>query len=456
MKCRVKKHLLFLLCFLNYLQNVQAQKAPTTLKKLLQFAETNYPLLKSKAFDLQAAQRNVDATKNTLIPSLDASYQLNYATYNNITGMAYPQFLVPISGPTSSQNNMSGVFGSAASLLLNWQPLTFGQRQSQVDFAKAGVQYSAADAQNEIFKHKVNVIGAYLDVLMWAELVKLYEANVKRLEASASEVKTLVTTGIKPGVDSSLLKAEVSRAKIDLLSSRKFNDQALIALSQLLATDSLPLLNDTSYFYKLPVSSVLTDTSKNPLLYLYNSAIELSNAHKKVLAKTAMPVFGAWGNTYARGSGVSYNGAVKSTDGLGWQRYNYGLGVQLSVPILQFARIKPQLQQEDFFIKSNEEKLNEVSLQLRKQNQLADTVLSNAFAVAKETPLFYESAAVSYRALFSRYQSGLANFADLMQAQYALIKAETDNKVAYMGVWKALLYKAAVSGNLDLFLTQVN
>jgi hypothetical protein len=56
----------------------------------------------------------------------------------------------------------------------------------------------------------------------------------------------------------------------------------------------------------------------------------------------------------------------------------------------------------------------------------------------------------------SRYGSGLANFADLMQAQYALVKAAADNKAAYMAVWKALLYKAAVNGDLNLFLNQVN
>ncbi len=450
------KNLFQVLFSLFLIHNVQAQQLPGhSLKELLQLAETNYPLLKSKTWEVEAAQKSVDAGKNTLIPSLDASYQLNYATYNNITGMAWPQFLVPISGPPSSSNDMSGVFGSATSLILNWQPLTFGQRQSQVDFAKAGLQYANADAQNEIFKHKIKVINAYLDVLTATELVKVYEENLKRTEAGFAVIRTLVTTGIKPGVDSALLKAEVSRSKVELLNSKKFKEQTLIMLSQLLATDNLPALTDSSYFSKLPLTYTVVDTVKNPLLSLYTSSIELSSARKKVLSKTTMPTLGVWGSTYARGSGISNNGAVKSTDGLGFQRYNYGLGLQLSVPILQFARIKPQLQQQNFIIKSNEEKLNEISLQLKKQNQLADTTLSNALAVVKETPLYYESAAFSYRALLSRYQSGLANFADLLQAQYALIKAETDNKTAYMGIWKALLYKAAVTGDLNLFLNLV-
>jgi outer membrane protein TolC len=434
-------------------QNASPNK---NLKELLQLAETNYPLLKSKALDVQAAQKSIDISKSTIIPSLDASYQIDYATYNNITGMAYPQFLIPISGPPASSNNMSGVFGNATSLILNWQPVTFGQRQSQVDFANAGFQYATADAANEIFCHKIKVINAYLDVLTVAELEKVYEENLRRTEASLSMIKTLVITGIKPGVDSALLKAEVSKAKVDLLNSQKNKDQSLIILSQLVAADVPTVFKDSSYFSKLPTVMINADSVQNPLLSLYKSTIDLSKARKNVLSKTTMPTLGTWSTVYARGSGVKYNGTVKTTDGLGLQRINYGLGLQLSVPLLQSARIKPQLQQQDFVIKSNEEKLNEISLQLKKQNELADNTLSNALAVVKETPLFYESAAFAYRALLSRYQSGLANFADLMQAQYGLIKAETENKTAYMGVWKALLFKAAVTGGINLFLTQVN
>jgi outer membrane protein len=434
----------------------QEKIPPSTLHELLQMAETNYPLLKSKALDIQSAQKGIDISKSTIIPSLDASYQINYATYNNITGMAYPQFLIPISGPPSTSNNMAGVFGSAASLLMNWQSVTFGQRQSQVDFAKAGLQYAMADATNEVFRHKIKVIDAYLDLLMAIELEKVFEEDLKSTEANLSMIKTLVVTGIKPGVDSALLKAEVSKAKVDLLNSRKYKDQTSIILSQLLAIDSLSVIADTSYFTKLPIAYLASDSVKNPMINLFSSSIELSKARKKVIGKTTMPMLAAWGNAYARGSGAFYNGTVKASEGLGLQRYNYGLGLQLSIPILQFARIKPQLLQQEFVIESNQEKLNEVSLQLRKQNQLAESTLNNSLEIVKETPLFYESAAFSYKALQSRYQSGLANFADLIQAQYALIKAETDNKTAYMAVWKALLYKAAVAGDLNLFLNQAN
>jgi outer membrane protein TolC len=436
--------------------NVCAQKEPVTFQQMLQMAETNYPLLKSKMLEVQAAQKGVNANISTLIPSLDASYQINYSTYNNIIGMAYPQFLVPISGPPSTGNNMNPVYGSAASLLFNWQPITFGQRNAQVDFAKAGLQYASADAQNEIFQHKIKVINAYLDLLTANELVKVYENNLKRTEVNLLAVQSLVISGIRPGVDTSVFKAEVSKSTIELLNSKKNKEQSHIYLTQLLASDIPLSFFDTLFFTRLPVSLPQMDSVKHPLVNLYKSSYEIGLARKKVLAKTMLPILGIWGTTYARGSGILYNGTEKPADGLGFQRYNYGIGIQLSIPLLQSIKIRSQLQQQAFLIQSNQEKLNEIELQLKKQNELADTIVNSAFAVVKESPLYLESAIFSYKALQSRYQSGLANIADLMQAQYALIKAETDNKLAYMNVWKAFLYKAAVNGNLNVFINQVN
>ncbi len=444
---------LLLLSFQTFAQN---NLKSTSLHDLLKQAETNYPLLKSKILDEQAAQKGIEASRSTFIPTLDASYQINKATYNNITGMVYPQFIIPISGPPSSGNNMTGVYGSAASLLLNWQPFTFGQRKAQVDFSRAAFQYSSADAENEIFQHKVRVINAYLDVLLAAELVKTYEGNYMRAETNFTLAKTLVSNGIRPGVDSSLFRAEFSRAKIELLNSRKLKQQAVIQLSELLASDMDIAVNDSSYFIKLPSVQGSPDSIRNPLYSLYSSNTEVSKARREILNRTMLPTLGVWGTTYARGSGVQFGGTVNSNEGLSLQRYNWGVGLQLSIPLLQFARIRPQLQQQEYLIRSNTEKLNNISLQLRKQLQIADTALNSAFAVAKESPVLFESASYSYTSLLSRYKSGLANYAELIEAQYVLIKAETENKTDYMGVWRALLYKAAVEGDLDLFLKQVN
>lgn len=66
-------------------------------------AEKNYPSIAAKKAQTQAAPKEIEIQKNTIIPTLDAAYQADYATYNNITGMAFPQYIIPISRPPSTK-----------------------------------------------------------------------------------------------------------------------------------------------------------------------------------------------------------------------------------------------------------------------------------------------------------------------------------------------------------------
>ncbi|AYB29146.1 TolC family protein [Chryseolinea soli] len=426
-----------------------------TLHELLKQAEANYPLLKAKSLEVQAGQNNIATVKSSALPSLDAAYQVNYATYNNITGMAMPQYFVPISGPPSSDNTSSGVFGSVGSLLLKWEPFTFGQRSSRIDLAKTGVQYNEADARNEIFKHQVTVINTYLDVLMAHELMKVYSKNLERSKENLRAVRTLTVSGLHPGVDTALFHGEVSRARIELLNHQKYLETQQATLSELLASDAPGYTPDSSYFHKLPSHSGDTLASGHPLLSLSESKLQIRRQQQTSIRRTLNPNLSVWATGYARGSGIRYDGVVNSSDGLSFSRYNYGAGLQLSVPLLRFLEVRPQLRQQSALISAEEERLSQVKLELNKQNKVADLTFRNALEVAKESPVFYRSAEFSFRALTTRYNSGLTNYADLIQAQYSLVKAETELKQSYLEAWKALLYKAAVQGDIAIFLNQV-
>jgi outer membrane protein TolC len=434
----------------------QQNNKPSSLHQLLQEAEENYPFLKAKKLSVETAKTGVEISTRSSLPSLDAAYQVNYATHNNISGMATAQYFVPISGPPSASNNYSPVFGTVTGLLFNWQPVTFGQRESQIAYSQAGVGYARADAANEILQHKIRLANLYLDVLTITELEKLSTENILRTEANVSVAKTLVVSGIKPGVDTALFSSELSKARIDLYNNQKSKEQAMIGLQQLAAITERVSIIDSSFFYRLPLNTVVADSITHPLLSLYRSSVDLDKAKKNTIAKTSSPSLGVWSTAYGRGSGVQYDGSVKTLDGLGLQRFNYGVGVQLSMPLLQSSKIKPQLKQQDFQIKADEEKWKDINQQLGSQLQTAEITFRYAMQVVKESATLVSSSAYAYDAIVSRYTAGLANYADVIQAQYNLVKAKTDQKTSYMAVWKALLYKAAVTGDLNLFLNQVN
>ena len=136
-------------------------------------------------------------------------------------------------------------------------------------------------------------------------------------------------------------------------------------------------------------------------------------------------------------------------------RYNYGAGLVVSMPLLQIMRTQYQLRAQHAQIQASWERLNAVTLQLNQQRQLAQVTLVNALKVAGESPAFFDASHYAYKGLLSRYNSGLLSYTDFVQAQYALVRSEADLRKAYVEAWKALLYLAAVNGDLNLFINQL-
>jgi outer membrane protein len=427
-----------------------------SLKELLDKAKVNYPLLKAKRLESVAMEDQVRFAKSAAIPSLDAGYQVNYATYNNITGMATSEHFVPISGPPSSTNSDKAVYGSAGGLLMNWDLFTFGQRKAKVSSATASLDYQMADEHNEVFQHLVRTANAYFDLLIANEMVKVYQKNLARSYDNLRIVRSLSKSGLRPGVDTALFQAELARARIDLLNHERLLRTHELQLSELLGDNAVSRVQiDTSYFARLPTKADTASSIQHPLARLSTSKLKIAEYERAISRRSLYPTLSLWGTAYARGSGIRYDGYVNSTDGLSFSRYNYGAGLVLNVPLLQFTRTQYQIRSQNAQVRAQQEHLNATNLQLNKQQQLAALTLTNSLKVANESPALFEASKYAYNALLSRYNSGLINYIELIQAQYGLVQSEADLKRSYLEAWKALLYVAAVNGDLNIFVNQL-
>jgi outer membrane protein TolC len=161
-----------------------------------------------------------------------------------------------------------------------------------------------------------------------------------------------------------------------------------------------------------------------------------------------------WGTGFGRGSGFQQNGTIKTWDGLGLSRYNYGAGVQLAFPIMKYGEVKKQLHEQDFLSKAAAERIEEDKAALLTQLHIANTTFENSMTIAVETEQQLKSGQYAFTAMQVRYNTGLVNFADLIQTQYNLLKAELDVKKAFWDAWKALLLQAAVQGDETIFLNE--
>jgi outer membrane protein len=445
-----------LFIYLFFPDRALAQQSKSYLDSLLKTAELNYPLIKAKKLNTQALQSVVKYKQNGIIPSLNASYQVDYATANNITGMIYPQYITPISGPPSKNNDYSGVPGSAAALNLQWEPITFGQRSSEVELAKGRLQYGKADEELTLFQQQVYVVNAWLNYTLINDLIKVYQSDIDRSAFNLKQAQSLVASGLRPGTDSSSFSSEYIRAKIQMIAFERQRDSTLIVLKELVG-GKLPagLVVDSSLFKNLPVLT-LADTSlmDHPEVQLGKANVTTNELALKSLKKSIMPRLTFWSTGYGRGSGIGADGAVNSSDGWRFERYNYGIGAQVSFPILEVFRQKPLWKQQELVTVASREQLSQTELHLNAQKEIAESTFQKALQSAQLAPQQFKSALYSYNAIESRYKSGLINYYDVIQSQQLVFRSEADVRIAYYNAWKSLLNKAAYYGNLNLFLNQ--
>ena len=425
------------------------------LDSLLNTATRNYPLVKAKHLQTQGLQYAVKLQQNSIIPSLNASYQLDYATSNNITGMIYPQYIMPISGPPSKSNDYAGTPGSAIALNLYWEPYTFGQRQAAVELAKGRLQSGKADETLTIFQHRVFVINAWLNYLLTADLVKVYQSNIDRDAYHLKQSQAVVSSGLRPGTDSSTFHAELAKAQIQLIAIERQRDSCLIVLKELVG-GTLPgkPIADSAMFKSLPIDLPEIENVEHPEIALQKTNVLNNELSLKTYKSSLLPKLTIWSVGYGRGSGIAADGSVNGSDGLRFERYNYGIGAQISFPILEVFRQKPLFKQQQLNIEASREQLNQTELHLNAEREMADSALMKAIQAARLAPEQLKAARFAYQAIQSRYQSGLISYYDVIQSLQLLYQSEAAVKIAYWGAWKSLLNKAAYRGNVDVFLNQ--
>lgn len=420
-------------------------------------AEKGYHQLQAKRYEAQAATSNVAIARYQKMPVIEATYQAGIATANNLIGTFYPNGILPITGPPSSSNRYDPATSSAAGLLLNWQAITFGEKNARINVATADVKSKNAVYQKELFNHTVNVISAYLDVLLASDDVTIHQDNINRVTTNLRQSKVLASTGIKAGVDSILFLSELSKARVGLSNTQKQLEIKQWLLARLISVNKLPIPIDSSFLQRIPHMPTYTDTSfsTHPLMLYAQSQYLLSQSKEKLLKKSYLPKVTVWGTGFARGSGFQPDGTIKIWDGLGLSRYNYGAGLQLAFPITKYGEVKRQLKQQDLLTKAAEEDIADNQSFLSTQQQIANTTYQHSIDIATETQAQLKAAQKAFSAMQTRYNTGLINFADLIQTQYNLLQAELEVKQTSWDVWKALLLTAAVKGDINIFLNEI-
>jgi outer membrane protein len=450
--------LLFFL-FIQGFQKAGAQQTKLSIQEALQKVQENLPQLEVFRQQASASLENIQLVKNTLVPDISVGYQVNMATFNNITGMNYPGFLLPISGPPSMSNDLNFVPGSAAGALIKWNPITFGQRPAALEKATAQFKQANAAYHEQLFQYQYNAINIYLEVVYYKQLLKSLQAAIDRNNVGLEQSLVLAKNGLRPGIDTAQFQSANAQAEIDLLQTERVYQQKLTELSRLTAIGSTAeniILTDTLF---KPTDDIKADTlsyiTNHPSYQTIQAQKNSTAAGLKEIQRSWVPQLDIWGNIYARGSGVDASGQINKMDGFNLSRTNAGVGVQLSFPVLLYSKVNIKKKQFQSFLKADEARLAQVQLDISKQTATALQQYFQDMKIAGKSPVLLKAASDVYVGLKLSYETGLIDYTRLAQAQYDLLKAEVNDANTRLQLWRSILAIAIAKGNLNLFTDQL-
>jgi len=436
--------------------SLKLPERPLTLDQAVDFALANYPAVRASMELALASKEGVSLSRTTYLPRADLLWQSNRASRNNIFGLLLPQSVVPpISGPALSSTSDRGVWGSAAGVLLSWEPFDFGYRGANVEVAKA----AQGRANAELSLTKLDVAGAvgdaFLRLAAAQQQVKAADADVDRRQVLSTSVHALVKEELRPGADASRADAELAAAKIQLIRAQEAERESEATFGELLGTSGGKVaINADSLLTTSPTPYVSPAALANhPAAQLANSNLFETKAKETVLSKSYYPRFNLQGSFSGRGSGANPDGTFGTgTDGLDLMRRNWAVGLTASFSVLDFPSLHFKKQIEESNERAQQAEYAKTLQKLTADAQRAKAAYDSAVLISHNTPVELEAARLGEMQANARYQAALAPIVEVAEAQRLLLQAEIEDNLARLTVWRAMLGEALAQGDLQPFL----
>jgi outer membrane protein TolC len=431
---------------------------PLTLDQALQYAVDHYPTVRAALEQVNASTAGVDVAKSTYLPRLDSLWQSNLATANNVFGQLLPQSVIAgLSGPVLPEASRQGVWSSAVGALASWEPADFGLRGATVAAADAAVTRARASEVLTRLDVQTAVGAAFLSLTSAQQAVRVLQTDLDRRAVLLRSVRALVDNQLRPGADASRADAERAAAQTRLLQAQQVVTLAQATLTRVLGSTATAVAIDAAgVFDRVPPGDVkMAAAAMHPLAQARRAAVDVAEAQRQVLARTAFPRAYVQSSVFARGSGADPDGTLStSLAGLGLERVNWALGVQVVFPnAFEFAGLRARKAAAAASARAEAALYDEALLTVTAQQQTAAAVVQTARAVAANTPVQLAAARQSEAQARARYDAGLATLSEVADAQSLLAQAEVQDQLARVDVWRALLAEALAQGSITPFVT---
>ncbi|MBV9268406.1 MAG: TolC family protein, partial [Acidobacteriaceae bacterium] len=271
-----------------------------------------FPSIAAAQEQVNAAAAGIRLARTNYLPAVNAMAQVNRATRNNVFGLLLPQTVLPsMSGPVLGTNDGTTVWGSAAGVLISWEPFDFGRRHALVQSARATQDRAELSTERTRFEIQTSTAAAFLTLLASEQTVRVAQASVDRAQVVVKSVKALVDAKLRPGADLSRADTELDAAMTQLLQARQSSAVARTSVAEFTGTDAQTLAAVPGHLLEpLPdaTDDRAADLSKNPVAREQAGVIAESKSKVDVLQHTYRPTFELQAAGYGRGSGALVSG----------------------------------------------------------------------------------------------------------------------------------------------------
>lgn len=432
-----------------------------TLDRAMQYAVDHYPSIRAAVEEVAASAAGVSVARAAYLPRLDALWQSNRATANNIFGQVLPQSVIPaLTGPVLTSTSSQSVWGSATGALFTWEPVDFGSRSAAVASAEATVTQARAGEALTRLEVESAVGMAFLNAVASERALVAAQADVERRDALARTTHALVDNQLRPGADASRADAERAAAQTRLIQAQQSVILAQTTMARVLGfVGGMVRADGAMLLERLPAPEASgaatsgTDAAMHPLAQARQAAVDAAVAQQRVLARADLPRLYLQSSVFARGSGANPNGTFDGADGLGLERANWAAGIQIVFPnVFDFSSLHARQAAAASSARAQIARHDEAVLTVASERQAASAVLQAARSVAANTPLQVAAARQSATQAGARYQAGLTGIVEVADAQSLVAQAELQDEIARVDVWRALLAQSVAAGDLEPFL----
>ena len=438
-----------------------AQTIP--LQQAIQLTLQHYPSLKAKNTLSQAATAHTTDVGHEWLPNMKLVEEANIGTDNGVYGSYFPMSIFPsTSGGIRDANSARAATGNMTMAQLQWEVYNFGLYHSRKEEAKKQELIANADASITANDLTVSVISDYLAMLEYYNLMRIQADNIARTRSVQQAVTAIVLHGLKPGVDSAIAAAALSKARLNYIDMQNGYNKVRMHLASLTGLDSAAIQPDTLYDRGLR-QLLLTETDtatvemQHPALVYYNALVSQNKQHEDVIRRTALPKVYLLAAGWARGSSINASGVYDKDllTGFGYNRYNYLAGVGISYNLTDIVHTHDKMREQYRRTKAAEEQLDNSRTLLDNQLNQARVDIHTALDKLNEMPAQLNAARAAATQKMALYKGGLSNIIDVTNALYVLNRAETDLVQTKHAAWQSLFMEAFTTNSIQQLVQQL-